>query len=64
MNREPLPKKEHPLAQKRIGITTKIVGLVTVLTVLVTLIVGIIAIGHIRSQGDAEILAFEKESME
>jgi len=51
------------MAQKRIRITTKIVALVTVLTILVTLIVGIIAIGHIRSQGEAEILAFEKESM-
>ena len=52
------------MAQKKIGITTKIVGLVTVLTIMVTLIVGIIAIEHIRSQGDAEILAFEKESIE
>ena len=52
------------MAQKKIKITTKIVGLVTVLTIMVTLIVGIIVIGHIRSHGEAEILAFEKESME
>jgi len=52
------------MAQKKIKITTKIVGMATVLTILVTLTIGIVAIGHIRSQGEAEILAFEKESME
>ena len=52
------------MAQKNINATTKIVGLVTVVTIMVTLIVGIVVIGYIRSHGEADILAFEKESME